>query len=56
MKTHFKLNLPKFTERLKMMTNNTLDILSQETTRLLGLQIDTLNEALNTNNFLNTPP
>jgi hypothetical protein len=42
----FQLNLPQFTERLKMMTTNTLDLLRQETTRLIDLQISTLQEAL----------
>jgi hypothetical protein len=42
----FQLNLPQFTERLKMMTTNTLDLLRQETTRLIDLQISTLQDAL----------
>ncbi|MDP3839539.1 MAG: hypothetical protein Q8Q54_11515 [Methylococcales bacterium] len=55
-KRPFQLNLPRFTERLNMMKSSNIDLLSKETTRLLGLQIDTLNEALQTNNFLNTAP
>ena len=38
------------------MKSSNIELLSQETTRLLGLQINTLNEALQTNNFLNTAP
>ena len=52
----FELDLPQFDAQLKSMTNLTLGLLRQETMRLLGLQIDTLNEALQTNNFLNTAP
>lgn len=39
-----------------MMKSCNIELLSKETTRLLGLQINTLNEALNTTNFLNTAP
>ena len=49
----FQLNLPRFSERLKMMNSNTLELLSQETTRLLRLQSGTLTETLKINNFLN---
>ncbi|MCX7091994.1 MAG: dynamin family protein [Methylobacter sp.] len=53
-KKYFQLNLPLFTERLKIMTSNTLDLLSEETTRILCLQADTLTKALKINNFLNS--
>ena len=36
-----------------MMISNNLELLSKETKRLLNLQVNTLNEALHINNFLN---
>lgn len=53
-KIPFQLTLPHFTAQLKMMADNNLELLKKETTRLLGLQIKTLNDALETNNFLNS--
>ncbi|MBT9096794.1 dynamin family protein [Methylovulum psychrotolerans] len=48
----FQLTLPKFTERLKIMNSNIMELLRKETTRLLTLQSETLTEALAINNFL----
>lgn len=52
-KRPFQLNLPRFTERLKMMKSNTLELASKETTRLLDVQSDALTKALAVKGFLN---
>lgn len=52
-KKHFKLTSLRITERLRIMNNNALELLSKETTRLLRLQSDELTKALSTKNFLN---